>query len=84
MSNYTYRDYCFLVMIIILLLYAVQDMAFKEQVRQQEEDMKKSEEEVQRKHNLQYALIALALVTFVIIFFLFSHSIVANQNSFAS
>jgi len=60
-------------------LYAVQDLAFKEQVREQEVEVKKAEEEVQRKHNLQYALIALALVTFVILFFLLSHSIIANQ-----
>jgi tetratricopeptide (TPR) repeat protein len=60
-------------------LYAVQDLAFKEQVRQHEEKVKKAEEDVQRKHNLQYAFIALALVSFVIVFFLLSHSIIANQ-----
>ncbi len=60
-------------------LNAVQDMMFKEQVRQQEEILKKAEDDLQRKHNLQYAAIALALVTFVILFFLFSHSIIANQ-----
>jgi hypothetical protein len=60
-------------------LYAVQDLAFKEQVRQHEEEVKKAEEDVQRKHNLQYAFIGLALVSFVIAFFLLSHSIIANQ-----
>ena len=60
-------------------LNSVQDMMFKEQVRQQEEEIKKSEEAMQRERNLQYALIALAVVTFVILFFIFSHSIIANQ-----
>jgi predicted Holliday junction resolvase-like endonuclease len=58
---------------------AIQDMAFKEQVRQQEEALKKAEEDLQRKHNLQYAAIALGVVTFVILFFMLSHSIIANQ-----
>ena len=60
-------------------LYAVQDMTFKEQVRQQEEVIKKADEDLQHMHNLQYAAIALAIVTFVILFFLFSHSVIANQ-----
>ena len=33
----------------------------------------------ERKRNLQYAAIALGLITFVILFLLLSHSIVANQ-----
>jgi hypothetical protein len=60
-------------------LNAVQDMMFKDQVRQQEEILKKVEENLQRKHNLQYAAIALGVVTFIIFFFLLSHSIIANQ-----
>ena len=60
-------------------LDAVQDMMSKEQVQQQEETLKKAEEEEQRKNNLQYSLIALALVSFVLLFFILSHSIVANQ-----
>jgi len=60
-------------------LNVVQSMTFNEQIRQQEDAIKKSKEALQRQHNLQYVLIALALVTFVILFFLFSHSILANQ-----
>jgi tetratricopeptide (TPR) repeat protein len=60
-------------------LNAVQNMTFNEQIRQQEEAIKKSKEALQRQHNLQYVSIALALVIFVILFFLLSHSIVANQ-----
>jgi NADH:ubiquinone oxidoreductase subunit 3 (subunit A) len=60
-------------------LDAVQDMMFREQVRRQEEATKKEAEEEQRKTNLQYSLIALALVSFALIFFIFSHSIIANK-----
>ena len=39
----------------------------------------KNEEAVSRKHNLQYAAIALGVTMFIIFYFLFSQSIVANQ-----
>lgn len=58
---------------------AIQSMAFEERMRQQEIEAKKLKDEEDRKHNLQYAAIALGVVTLVIIFFLLSHSIVANQ-----
>ena len=60
-------------------LNAVQDMMFKEQVRQQEEELKKAEEDLQRKHNLQYAAIAFVIISFLILFFALSHSIIANE-----
>jgi tetratricopeptide (TPR) repeat protein len=59
-------------------LYAVQELAFKDRGRQQEEEMKEFENALQRKHNLQYAAIALGMISFCILFFLISHSIVAN------
>lgn len=33
----------------------------------------------ERAHNLQYALIAFGLISFVLFFFLFSHSVIADQ-----
>jgi len=57
----------------------LQSLAFDEKLRQQEiiaTDLKSKEE---RKRNLQYAAIALGLITFVILFLLLSHSIIANQ-----
>jgi tetratricopeptide (TPR) repeat protein len=59
-------------------LYAVQEIAFKERLRQQEEAMKESEKALQLKHNLQYAAIALGMISFCILFLLISHSIIAN------
>jgi hypothetical protein len=58
---------------------AIQSMAFKEQLRTMEEAAKKSEEEQQRKQNIQFALIALGIVSFLILFFLLSHSIVVTE-----
>lgn len=57
----------------------IQSMEFDEKLRQQELAAKKIQEAQARKHNLQYSIIALALVSFVIFFFLLSHSIIANQ-----
>ncbi len=50
----------------------MQSMALLDDERQY-----KSTEE--RKHNLQYAAIAFGLIAFIILFFVFSHSIIANQ-----
>src|SRR6185436_15882068 len=36
-------------------------------------------EEEKRKHNIQYALIALGIITFLILFLLLSHSFVINE-----
>ncbi|HUS00494.1 MAG TPA: tetratricopeptide repeat protein [Chitinophagaceae bacterium] len=56
----------------------VQTLNFDEEIRQQkiEEDKQKAKEE--RKHNLQYAAIAIALITFIIVFFLLSRSIIVK------
>ena len=48
-------------------------------MRQQELAEKKLKEQEARKHNLQYAAIAIAIITFVILFFVFSRSIVVGQ-----
>jgi tetratricopeptide (TPR) repeat protein len=57
----------------------LQSLAFDEKLRQQELQAAEAKANEERKHNLQYAAIALAVVTFVIFFFLLSHSIIANQ-----
>lgn len=58
---------------------AVQNLMFSEQLRQQDIELRTLNAQKDRKLNLEYAFIALALVTFLILFFLFSHSIMANQ-----
>ena len=57
----------------------IQVMTFDEQLRQQELVTGKIKAEEQRKQNIQFALIALGIIVFIILFLLFSRSIVANQ-----
>ena len=57
----------------------INSLAFDEKMRQHELEAKKMKEAEERKNNLQYVAIALGLLSFLIIFLLFSHSIIANQ-----
>lgn len=57
----------------------IQALNFDEEIRQQKIEEEKLKALEQRKHNLQYAGIALGLITFIILFLLFSHSIIANE-----
>jgi tetratricopeptide (TPR) repeat protein len=57
----------------------IQSMTFEETMRQQEMEADKFKVEEDRKHNLQYAAIAVVLFTFVIIFFLFSRSVIVGD-----
>ncbi len=57
----------------------LQTMAFDEQLRQQEitaDELKAKEE---RNHNLQYAAIAVGLITFIILFLVLSRSIIVKK-----
>jgi tetratricopeptide (TPR) repeat protein len=56
----------------------IQSLAFSEQLRVIEEDAKRAAEEEKRKHNIQYALIALGIISFIILFLLLSHSFITN------
>ena len=56
----------------------IQSLEFSEQIRITEEEVKKIKEEEQRKENIQYVLITLGIVTFIILFLLLSHSIIIN------
>jgi hypothetical protein len=59
-------------------LNKMQEMGFSEKLRTMEEDAKKIKAEEQQKENIQYALIALGIVTFIILFLLLSRSIITN------
>jgi tetratricopeptide (TPR) repeat protein len=59
-------------------LSKLQDITLKETLHDIEEEGRLLQQEEAVRENIQYSLIALALVSFVIIFFLFSHSIIAN------
>ncbi len=56
----------------------IQALAFNEQIRLMEELAKKAEAEEQRKQNIQYALLALGIITFIIFFLLLSRRFITN------
>jgi len=53
-------------------------MTFDEDLRQQELVIEKIKAHEERQQNIQYILIALGIVTFLILFFVLSHSIIIN------
>lgn len=57
----------------------IQSMAFAQHLHTIEEDTRKAEEEQQRRQNIQYALIALGIVTFIILFLLLAQSIIIHE-----
>lgn len=61
----------------------LQTLEFNEQVRQQELSSAKIAAEEERKQNIQYALIALGLVTFIILFLLLSRSFITSTKLIA-
>ena len=56
----------------------MQNLSFNETLRQQEREAEKIKTNEERKRNLQYAAIAVALITFLILFFTLSRSIVVK------
>jgi NADH:ubiquinone oxidoreductase subunit 3 (subunit A) len=54
-------------------------MGLKEQLRKMDEAAKEEEEKQQRKQNIQYIFLTIGIVTFLILFFLLSHSIIVNE-----
>ncbi len=61
-------------------MLAIQNTALQRQVEEGEELMKQDKLAAERKNNLQYAAIALGIVSLIIFFFLISHSAAANQH----
>lgn len=57
----------------------IQALAFNEHIRKIEEEAKEKEAEKQREQNIQYALIALGIIIFIILFLLLSNSIIVNE-----
>ncbi|HLF45191.1 MAG TPA: hypothetical protein VI548_02125 [Chitinophagaceae bacterium] len=58
----------------------IQSLAFSEQLRISEEEAKSRQEADQRKQNIQYALLALGIITFILLFLLLSRSFITNTN----
>lgn len=61
------------------VIQKTQLMTFENEVHQQELAASKLKDEEQRQQNIQFALIAFGIITFIILFLLFSRSIVANE-----
>lgn len=59
----------------------IQAMAFNEQIRNIEETARKKEAELQRKQNIQYALLALGIITFLILFLTLSRRHITNTKA---
>jgi tetratricopeptide (TPR) repeat protein len=57
----------------------IQAMEFNEQLRTMEDNAQKAEEALHRRQNIQYALIALGIIIFIILFLLLSRSILVNE-----
>jgi len=57
----------------------IQSLVFSEQLRVIEEEGKRAEEEAKRRSNIQYALIALGIITFLILFLVLSHNFMINE-----
>jgi len=58
---------------------AIEAAGFSALLRHQELDVEKSVAEEQRNQDLQFVFIAIGIVTFIILFFLLSHSIIVNE-----
>ncbi|MBL0181889.1 MAG: hypothetical protein IPP96_06145 [Chitinophagaceae bacterium] len=59
-------------------LQKLQVLAFEENTRQEKINEEKEKAEKERKHNIQYAAIAIGIISFVILFLLLSRSIIVN------
>ena len=56
----------------------IQNMTFAKQLEDNEEKIKAEQAKEEREQNIQYGLIAIVLLTFLILFFLLSRSIIVN------
>ena len=57
----------------------IQAMAFAEQLRTQEEELRNMKDEEDRKRQIQYLFIGIGIITAIILFLLLSHSVMANE-----
>jgi tetratricopeptide (TPR) repeat protein len=62
-------------------LNKIQSLAFDERIRIMEEEDKVADEAEQRRLNIQYVLIFLGIVTFILLFIMLSRSIIVTEKS---
>jgi len=63
----------------IKTIQQAQLMTFEEEARQQELAVEQYKAEVKRKHNLEYTLTALGIISFIILFLLLSRRLITNS-----
>lgn len=61
-------------------IYRLQSLAFAEQLRMRDEDLKKQKAEEQRRREIQYLVIGIVIIGLSLFFLLISHSIIANES----
>lgn len=57
----------------------IQSLTFDEAMRQQQLALDKLKKEKHNLHNIQFAIMGIAIVTFLIVFFLLSHTVLVNE-----
>ena len=57
----------------------IQNITFAQQIKEKEDQVKSSDEAQQRNENIQFALIAFGIITFIVFFLLLTRSIIANE-----
>lgn len=60
-------------------LQQMQVLTFEDELRQQRAAEEKAMEEEQRKQNIQYALIAIGIITFIILFLMLTHRFIISK-----
>ena len=58
--------------------YQIQNLSFSQQIKEKEEQIKLSEEEEQRKENIEYVIIALAIIILLTMYLMLSRSFITN------
>lgn len=61
-------------------IYRLQSLAFAEQLRMRDEDLKKQKAEEQRRREIQFLSIGIGIISLCMFFLLLSHSIIANES----
>lgn len=57
----------------------IQNISFAQQIKEKEDQEKSGQEAQERRQNIQFALIAFGIITFIVLFLLLTRSIIANE-----
>jgi len=59
--------------------YEIENLSFTEKIKEKEKQGKLTEEAEHQKQNVQFALIAIGILSFIVLFLLLSHSIIVTE-----